>query len=152
MRKNKLIEDLLRPSVEDLGFELVGVEYHPNSVNALLRVFIDKEGGVDLEDCMAVNDQVGAVLDVEDPIASKYTLEISSPGLDRPLFRIEDFVRFTGSQVKIRLRQPIERQRNFKGTIQAVEGEVIQLLVEKDQVVELRFEQVDTARLIPQFD
>lgn len=151
MRKNEAIEELLRPAVESLGYELVGIEYHPNSVNALLRVFIDKEGGINLDDCMAVNQQVGAVLDVEDPISSKYTLEISSPGLDRPLFKLADFERFVGSEVKIRLTQPIERQRNFKGTIHAIEGEVIKLAVEQNNIVDIQFSRIDVARIIPQF-
>ncbi len=152
MRKNEAIEEILRPAVEALGYELVGVEYHPNSVNALLRVFIDKEGGVNLDDCVAVNEQVGALLDVNDPIQGKYTLEISSPGLDRPLFKIEDFVKFIGADVKIRLTQPIERQRNFKGSIHAVDGDTVKLVTENDTLVEIDFNKIDVARIIPTFD
>lgn len=152
MRKNEAIEEILRPAVEALGYELVGIEYHPNSVNALLRVFIDKEGGVNLDDCVAVNEQVGALLDVDDPIPGKYTLEISSPGLDRPLFKLADFSRFIGSEVKIRLTQPIERQRNFKGTIAAVDGEIVKLATDNDIVVEIDFKRIDVARIVPVFD
>ncbi|MPV85915.1 ribosome maturation factor RimP [Ostreibacterium oceani] len=161
MQKNEKLTALLAPTVNDLGYELVGVAYHPNSVNALLRVYIDKEGGVNLDDCMAVNRQVSAVLDVEDPIASKYTLEISSPGLDRPLFSLSDFEKFIGKQVKIRLTRPIERQRNFKGRIQSVAEERIVLAVEKstkaqdsEQLAEqaLHFNDIESARLVPEFD
>ncbi len=152
MRKNEAIEEILRPAVEALGYELVGIEYHANSVNALLRVFIDKEDGVNLDDCVAVNEQVGALLDVNDPIPGKYTLEISSPGLDRPLFKLADFIRFVGSEVKIRLTQPIERQRNFRGIIQAVDGEVIKLATDNEALVEIDFNKIDVARIVPKFN
>lgn len=139
------------PSVEAMGYELVGVEYHPNSVNALLRVYIDKADGIDLDDCVAVNEQVSGILDVEDPIPGKYTLEISSPGLDRPLFNLKDFERFIGSQAKIRLSRPIERQRNFKGEIVAVNGDLISLKTQEGKTIELAVQSIDVARLIPTF-
>ncbi|MBS9777794.1 MAG: ribosome maturation factor RimP [Gammaproteobacteria bacterium] len=151
MKKNEQLTELLTPSVEALGYELVGVEYHPNSVNALVRIYIDKEGGVNLEDCVAVNEQVSGVLDVEDPITSKYTLEISSPGLDRPLFNLKDFERFIGSQVKIRVSRPVERQRNFKGEILAVEENIITVSDKNGNNFELDFNFIDVARLIPTF-
>ncbi len=152
MRKNEQLNELLKPVVSSMGYELVGVEYHPNSVNALVRVYIDKPDGIDLDDCVAVNEQVSGVLDVEDPIPSKYTLEISSPGLDRPLFNLADFERFTGSHVKIRLSRPVERQRNFKGEILAVDGEIVIIKASDDKVAELNFNDVEVARLIPLFD
>ncbi len=151
MKKNEKLTELLSPCVEALGYELVGVEYHPNSVNALLRVYIDKEGGIELDDCVAVNQQVSGVLDVEDPISSKYTLEISSPGLDRPLFNLSDFERFIGSQVKIRLSRPIERQRNFKGQIVAVNEYLITVEEADGKQTELDFNFIEVARLIPTF-
>ncbi len=152
MRKNEQLNELLRPVVESMGYELVGVEFHPNSVNALVRIYIDKPDGIELDDCVAVNEQVSGVLDVEDPIPSKYTLEISSPGLDRPLFNLADFERFIGGQVKIRLSRPLERQRNFKGEILAVEGEVITIKSFDEKVAELNFNNIEVARLIPSFD
>ncbi len=151
MKKNEKLTELLSPCVEALGYELVGVEYHPNSVNALLRVYIDKEGGIELDDCVAVNQQVSGILDVEDPISSKYTLEISSPGLDRPLFNLSDFERFIGSQVKIRLSRPIERQRNFKGQIIAVNEHLITVEEADGKQTELDFNFIEVARLIPTF-
>lgn len=152
MRKNEQLNELLKPAVEAMGYELVGVEYHPNSVNALVRVYIDKPDGIELDDCVAVNEQVNGVLDVEDPISSKYTLEISSPGLDRPLFSLADFERFIGSHAKIRLSRPIERQRNFKGEIMAVSGEIISIKSSDEKVAELNFNNIEVARLIPLFD
>ncbi len=151
MKKNEQLSELLTPSVAALGYELVGVEYHPNSVNALLRVYIDKADGITLDDCMAVNEQVSGVLDVEDPIPGKYTLEISSPGLDRPLFNLRDFERFIGSQAKIRLSRPIEGQRNFKGEITAVNGDLISLVDKHGQSAELNFQHIEVAKLIPTF-
>ncbi|MBS9781051.1 MAG: ribosome maturation factor RimP [Gammaproteobacteria bacterium] len=151
MKKNEKLTELLSPCVEALGYELVGVEYHPNSVNALLRVYIDKEGGIELDDCVAVNEQVSGVLDVEDPISSKYTLEISSPGLDRPLFNVADFERFIGSQAKIRLSRPIDRQRNFKAQIIAVNDNIITVEEADGKQTELDFNFIEVARLIPTF-
>lgn len=151
MKKNEQLSELLTPSVEALGYELVGVEYHPNSVNALLRVYIDKADGVELDDCLAVSEQVSGVLDVEDPIPNHYTLEVSSPGLDRPLFALKDFVRFSGERAKIRLAKPIQRQRNFKGTIVAVDDEVITIEADDGKQIALDFHNIETARLIPTF-
>ncbi len=151
MKKNEQLSELLTPSVEALGYELVGVEYHPNSVNALLRVYIDKADGVELDDCLAVSEQVSGVLDVEDPIPNHYTLEVSSPGLDRPLFALKDFVRFSGERAKIRLAKPIQRQRNFKGTIVAVDDEVITIETDDGKQIGLDFHNIETARLIPTF-
>lgn len=152
MRKNERLTELLTPAVTALGYELVGVEYHPNSVNALLRIYIDKADGIELSDCVAVNEQVSGVLDVEDPISGKYTLEVSSPGLDRPLFNLADFERFIGSQAKIRVSRPIERQRNFKGTILAVNDELITIEEKDGKQAQLDFNFVEVARLIPTFD
>ncbi len=152
MKKNEQLSELLTPSVEALGYELVGVEYHPNSVNALVRVYIDKADGITLDDCMAVNEQVSGILDVEDPIPSKYTLEISSPGLDRPLFNLKDFERFVGHQAKIRISRPIERQRNFKGTLMGVNGDLITIEAEDGKQSELDINFIEVARLIPTFE
>ncbi|PID64157.1 MAG: ribosome maturation factor RimP [Gammaproteobacteria bacterium] len=152
MKKNEQLSELLAPTVEALGYELVGVEYHPNSVNALVRVYVDKETGINLDDCVAVNEQVSGVLDVEDPIPSRYTLEVSSPGLDRPLFNLKDFERFIGRAAKIRISRPIERQRNFKGTLIAVDGERITIEAEDGKQSELDFNTIEVARLIPTFE
>lgn len=154
MKKNEQLTHLLADTIINMGYELVGVEYHPNSVNALLRVYIDKPEGITLDDCMLVNDQVSGLLDVEDPIPGRYTLEISSPGLDRPLFDIKDFVRFAGKKAKIRLSRPLNNQRNFKGTIDSANPETgeITLTDENDKTHIITFDAVDFARLIPVFD
>ncbi len=153
MKKYEKLQDIIEPAVTSIGYDFVGIEYHRNSVNSLLRVFIDKDGGVNLDDCMAVNSQVSGVLDVSDPIAGKYSLEISSPGLDRPLFSIQDFFKFKGSEVKLRVSQPINKQRNFKGIIDNtdIEKETIELKLENETLIEIKFSQIDVAKLVPKY-
>jgi len=112
------ISELLEPGIRSLGYELVGVEYQTGGKGGgLLRVYIDKDEGISADDCQKVSYQVSGVLDVEDPIAGHYTLEVSSPGLDRLLFKPEDFERFAGQLVKLRVIYPIEGQRKFKGRL-----------------------------------
>ena len=113
---------LLEPVVEGLGYELVELEWVGVGGNRTLRLFIDTSTGVTLEDCEAVSRSVEAVLDAEDPIREGYSLEVSSPGVDRPLRRDADFTRFAGERVKVRTFGPIEGQRNFTGVLIGLEG------------------------------
>ena len=115
------LRDLLEPAITALGCELVGVEYHPSGKHSLLRVYIDRPEGVTVDDCSAVSYQVSGLLDVEDPIPGHYTLEVSSPGLDRPLRHEADYRRFVGRLAKIVTREPIEKQSAFAGRIAGVE-------------------------------
>jgi len=103
--------------VESMGYELVGVEFHPHRTNALLRVYIDSASGITLNDCQRVSHQLSGVLEVEDPIEGRYNLEISSPGLERPLFKAEHFVRFAGSEVRIQLRELLDGRRKLIGRL-----------------------------------
>ncbi len=137
---------LLEPAIEALGYELVELEFPPH----LLRIYIDREGGVTVDDCEAVSRQVSAVLDVEDPIPGAYTLEVSSPGLDRPLRKEADFVRFAGEQVKLELALPKDGRRRYTGTLKRCEaGEVT---VEVDGVEHtLPLADIGKARLVPKF-
>lgn len=140
------LDNIIRSTVNGLGYELWGYEYRPQTESALLRVFIESEEGISLDDCSTVSQQLGAVLDVEDIIPVAYILEISSPGIDRVLFDPEQYEQYIGETVKIRTRIPINGRRNFKGEIAAVtETEVI---VEIDNLdYEIPFELVDRARL-----
>lgn len=142
---------LARQTVEPMGYELVGIEYQqrPKS-GALLRIYIDHGDGIQLEDCAAVSRQLGAVLDVEDPIKGEYDLEVSSPGLDRPLFEREHFERFVGREAKIRLQRAIEGRRRFKGFIRAVEGDDLSIEVDGEQI-RVPLAELDSARLVPEF-
>ena len=119
---------LLEPSVVGLGYELVGVELQGQGVRSLLRLYIDRPEGVTLEDCERVSRQVSGVLDVEDPIRGAYTLEVSSPGLERPLFTPAHFDRFAGERVKVKLDVPVEGRRSVTGVLRGMrEGCVVVL-------------------------
>ncbi len=143
------LQRLLQPVVEMLGYELVGIEYFPSGHHYILRVYIDKASGITLDDCEVVSHQVSALLDVEDPIRGRYTLEVSSPGLDRPLFTAEHFQRFCGRQVKLRLVTPVNGRRNFKGLLQGLDEGKVTLEVDGERL-DLPLEDIERARLVPQ--
>ena len=141
---------LLGPTVAAMGYELVGVEYHPSGAHALLRVYIDCENGITVDDCAAVSHRISGLLDVEDPIKAQYTLEVSSPGLDRPLFLPEHYDRFVGHSVRLQLTLPLEGRRRFLGQLKAREGE--QVILEVDgQELRIPLERIERARLVPKF-
>ena len=145
------IGELLEPGIRSLGYELVGVEYQRGGKGGgLLRVYIDSEDGISVDDCQTVSYQVSGVLDVEDPIKGHYTLEVSSPGLDRLLFKPKDFERFAGQVVKLRLSYPIEGQRKFKGRLLGMRDDNV-VIVQDDQEISLPYGQVDQARLVPEY-
>jgi ribosome maturation factor RimP len=136
---------------EAMGYELVGVEFQTGGKGGgLLRVYIDSEAGISAEDCRQVSYQVSGVLDVEDPIPGHYTLEISSPGLDRLLFRQRDFERFAGKLIKLRTAYPIEGQRKFKGRLIGMQGENV-VFEQDDMEISLPFDQIEQARLVPEY-
>jgi ribosome maturation factor RimP len=120
------LQELLAPSVAALGYELLGCIYISQGRHTVLRIYIDSANGISVADCERVSRQLSAVLDVEDPIAGTYSLEVSSPGIDRPLFTREQFLRFLGAQVNIKLHAPLEDRRHFKGRlINVVDANVI---------------------------
>ena len=143
--------ELFEPVVEDMGYELIEIEYQPNPNYGVLRLYIDKDTGIQVEDCSAVSRQISAILDVEDPVPGKFNLEVSSPGMDRPLRRLEDFQRFTGEVVKIKTGMPFEGQRNFKGRMCGVEDDLVIIECENKEV-RLPVTAIDKARLVPDFD
>ena len=142
---------MLTPSVEDLGYELVGIEYIRAGKHSTLRIYIDHESGILVDDCAVVSKQVSAIMDVEDPITNEYTLEVSSPGLERPLFAAAHYQEFIGSEVRVQLRMPIQNRRKWKGIIVSVEGEIICVNVNG---VEERFalSNIQKANIVPKFD
>ena len=124
MKDDELIQ-LINPVVADLGLECLGIEYAPSRGNSLLRIYIDHlERPITIEDCEAVSRELSAQFDVNDPIAGRYTLEVSSPGLDRPLFTPAQFARFIGEKAKIALNLPVEGRRRLQGAIRAVDGDL----------------------------
>lgn len=144
------LADLLGPTIEALGYELVCIEL-VRAKSAIVRIFIDKDGGVDLSDCEKVSTQVSGVMDVEDPISGNYSLEVSSPGLDRPLVTEEHFEKYIGKPAKVQLEKAIGGMRKFSGEITSVKDGVVTFAID-DKVVEVMLEQIARARLVPQFD
>lgn len=145
----KLVE-LLEPVVTALGYELYGIEYQLQGRHSLLRIYIDTEQGIAIEDCERVSHQVSGVLDVEDPIQGAYTLEVSSPGMDRPLFKPEHFERYAGSLIKIVTQAPINGQRKFSGRLVGLREQDIVLALEAGELV-VPYDSVDKANIIPEF-
>ncbi|MCE9686388.1 MULTISPECIES: ribosome maturation factor RimP [Shewanella] len=129
------LAEMLRVPVEALGFELWGIEYVQAGKHSILRVFIDSENGINIEDCANTSRQVSAVLDVEDPISTEYTLEVSSPGVDRPLFTAEQYAAYVGEDVKVQLTMPVAGSRNLKGAILKVDGQMLTLKVDGKELV-----------------
>jgi len=144
------LTEMFAPSVEDLGYELVGVEYVRAGKHSTLRVYIDQEAGILVDDCAAVSRQIGAIMDVEDPITNEYTLEVSSPGLDRPLFGASQYALFIGETVKVQLRMPIQNRRRWKGVIDSVEGEIISVNVD-GTVERFSLSNIQKANIVPKF-
>jgi len=142
------LQKLLEPAVERLGYELSDLEVRLGAGNGVVRVFIDHPDGVGLADCEKVSHAISALLDVEDPIPGHYDLEVSSPGWNRKLTKIEHFQRFTGETVKVQMRFPIEGRKRFRGTLKASDEDNI--VVEVDgQPYTLPIATIDTARLVP---
>lgn len=140
---------LIRRPVEAMGYELVGVElFRRGRSSYLLRIYIDSDEGIKLDDCAAVSHQLSGVLDVEDPIAGSYDLEVSSPGLDRPLLEFAHFERFRGSQVKLRLLSLVSGRRKLQGILVGTEGQDV-LVEEAGERYRIPFAEIDAARLVP---
>ncbi|MGH8226860.1 MAG: ribosome maturation factor RimP [Steroidobacteraceae bacterium] len=139
---------LIEPVLAQWGYELVDLEFGPASGGGALRIFIDKPEGVGLEDCERVSREVSALLDVEDPITTAYTLEVSSPGEDRVLRTRAHFERFVGARVHVELTAPRDGRRRYTGVLQAVADEGICLEVDR-QTVSVPFREIGMARLAP---
>jgi len=149
--RNEELTDLLAPVITDLGLECLGVEYSPSHGNGLVRVYIDTPDRlVTVDDCEAVSRQVSAILDVHDPVQGRYTLEVSSPGFDRPLYTPEQFARFVGQQAKIELNLPLDGRRRFQGPILGVDGSTIRMEQDASPVA-IAFENIHKAKLVPDF-
>tara|TARA_R110001592_G_scaffold340841_1_gene629446 strand:+ start:7926 stop:8462 length:537 start_codon:yes stop_codon:yes gene_type:complete len=175
--KKKLLEDLIRPIVEGLGYEFWGMEHLAQGKHSLLRIYIESQGGtqksvssdvelseegevedsnvsesgVALGDCERVSRQVGAVLDVEDPISGDYTLEVSSPGMDRILYNLSQYERYKGYHVAIKLRMAYEGRRKFSGIISGIEGRDVIVQADQEEFL-FPIESIEKANIIPHFD
>ena len=141
---------MLEPGIRALGFELVDVEYARAGGQNVLRVYIDHPQGITVDHCATVSRQVSALLDVEDPIPEAYVLEVSSPGLDRPLVRREDFERFAGETIKVRMLEAVLGRKNFKGTLVGTDGDAVLVDVDKERFA-LPIDRIERARLVPRW-
>lgn len=150
MAKVDELTSLIEPVVQGMGFVLWGIEYIPSGKFSTLRIYIDHEDGIHVDQCADVSRQVSAVMDVEDPISNNYTLEVSSPGMDRPLFTLEQYAAYIGEWVEIKLRYAFEGRRNFKGVLNGIEDGDVVINVEKEEFL-LPIESIDRGRIIPNF-
>lgn len=142
---------IFEPVVSSLGLECLGVEFVASRGSGLVRVYIDVEGRhVTVDDCEAVSKEVGALLDVNDPISGRYTLEVSSPGFDRPLFTPAQFARFIGAPAKVSVNLAVNGRRRFQGTIVRVEGDTVVLSQDGTEVA-ISHSNIEKARLVADF-
>jgi len=144
----------LSPIVTGLGYELLGIEWHSQGKHSLLRLYIDHDDGIGIEDCEAVSRQLSAYLDVEDLVQGHYRLEVSSPGLDRPLFSLAHFARFIGEDVKVKCYGDINGQKRFTGSIEAVNQDgaaAVVIKLENDTLLTIPFSNIAKANLVAKF-
>jgi len=146
------VSHLVEPLLHEVGLEMVDVEFQFERGRWILRVFIDKEGGVTLDDCADVSRELGDLIEAENIIDYPYVLEISSPGLNRPLRKESDFIRSIGKMVRLKMSGPINRRRNFTGRLANVREGMISLVVDDNNLVELPLKEIDKARLKYEFD
>jgi ribosome maturation factor RimP len=141
------VGQLVGQVVENLGYEVVEVEFKGAGKSSVLRIFIDRADGISHRDCELVSEQVGTVLDVEDLIPSSYTLEVSSPGLDRRLVKESDYTRFDGKLARIQTRIPLNQQRVFRGRLQGLHGGKVRLELQKGHLLDIPLDVIHEARL-----
>lgn len=144
----KRVETIIRPALNDMGFDLVRVQI-TGAQRRTLQIMAERhdDAGMTVDDCAAISRSVSALLDVEDPITGSYTLEVSSPGLDRPLTRPKDFDRFAGLEAKLELRRPMDGRRRFRGRLRGLSNDTVHIDVEGCEVA-IPFDEIDRAKLI----
>jgi ribosome maturation factor RimP len=145
------LSELFEPVVESMGYELVGVEFLGDGGYGTLRVYIDRDSGVNLDDCAAISHQISGILDVEEPIKQAYDLEVSSPGIDRPLFKLADFERFAGNTARIKLAAGLLGRKNFKGELQGVADSKLVTIEVDGEVFDLPYADIAKANLVGDF-
>lgn len=148
----KQVEHFAKPLVSSLGMELVEIEFKREGRTMVLRLYIDREGGVSLDDCAAVSRELSAVLDVEETVPGKYTLEVSSPGLNRPLKTLEDYQHYTGRLIKIKTREPLaddqgNLRKTFLGELEGIEGDFVRMRLREGQKARIPLDSVAKANL-----
>ena len=146
----KQVADLVEPILDEMGFELVDVEYLSKYGRWVLRLYIDKQGGVTIDDCAQVSREIGDLIDVKDIIEHEYVWEVSSPGLDRPLKKEADFIRAVGKKIKVRMAAQVDGRRNFTGYLRNFENGTLRMETE-GMMVALPWPEVDKANLVYEF-
>ena len=149
-KQEQRLTELLAPTVEATGFELLGIEFMSAGRHSTLRLYIDHPEGITVDNCAQVSREVSAILDVEDPIQNEYNLEVSSPGLDRPLFTPAHFAKVVGQKIEVKIAIPQEGRRRFKGQLQAIEDDMLVIEVDGKQY-RLLMDNVDKANVVPVF-
>ncbi|MEP1743027.1 MAG: ribosome maturation factor RimP [Kangiellaceae bacterium] len=151
MAKIDLLTELLKPAAEALGYEFLGVEFVGQGVHSVLRIYIDHEDGITVDDCTKVSHQASGILEVEDPINTQYTLEVSSPGMDRPLFTLAHFEKVVGQEISMRCHLGVNGRRKFKGVLSQVDENQLVIIVD-NQDYTVDFQDVDKANVVPVFN
>ncbi len=150
MAKIEKLNEMLSPAVEALGFEFIGLEYVGQGKHSILRIYIDHENGINVEDCASVSHQVSGILEIEDPITSQYNLEVSSPGMERPLFTLAHYLPYVGRVVNLRCHVGVDNRRKFKGQLTAINDDKLTILIDgQDFIVD--FQDIDKANLVAEF-
>ncbi len=145
------VAELVAPVAQSAGIELVDVQFAAEHGRKVLRIFIDKPGGVTIDDCGSISSELAVALDVDDFIPGRYSLEVSSPGLDRALNKIDDFARFVGSKARVKTTLPIEERRNFRVTIKAVEGDAVCIEDSTGRIWKIDIGKIESANIIAEF-
>jgi ribosome maturation factor RimP len=139
---------LFEPVIQSMGYQLVGIEFQGSTQHGTLRVYIDHENGIGVDDCVAISHQISGILDVEEPIQQAYDLEVSSPGINRPLFKAQDYEQFSGHSAKIKMAVALVGRKNFKGVLQGVtDSKTVQIMVDNESY-ELPISDIATANLV----
>ncbi|GIN83664.1 ribosome maturation factor RimP [Heyndrickxia sporothermodurans] len=145
-----IVEELVTPIIQDMDLDLVDIEYIKEGKNWFLRVYIDKEDGIDIEECGIVSERLGEKLDEIDPIPNNYFLEVSSPGAERPLKKVQDFEKAVGKNVNVKTYEPIDDEKQFEGKLLYFDGKILKLEIKiktRIKEVEIPYEKVAKARL-----
>lgn len=149
--KEGKIEKIIRSQLEEDGYELLHVEVRPEGGSTILRIYVDKPDGVSIDDCAAASRKISVLLDVEDPFEGNYTLEVSSPGIERPLFSPKDYLRFQGREVKLVTKTKIDNRRKFTGKIVSLQNEIV-TLSSGGELIKIAYEEIKKAHLVYDFN
>lgn len=141
------VKELVAPILQSLGFELFDVTFTRSGGYSLLRVFIDKDGGVTIDDCQNASREIAAILDVKDRVPGRYNLEVSSPGINRAIRNEKDYERYQGSKIKVKLLRAVSNQKTFVGINRGVEGETLRLEISSDQEIRIPVHEISKANL-----